>query len=78
MKQIFPYLIKRICLFLGCASDSLNSTQYEAMYILKIDGQGFNCRNATAVQDFQSIRELNYLYVIVAVMIVFNNGRRIL
>jgi hypothetical protein len=69
MKEIFPYCIKRIYrLVLGYASDSLNSTQYEAMDIFKMDVQGFNCRNATAVQDFQSIKELNYLYVIVAVI----------
>lgn len=69
MKQIFPYCIERIYhLFLGYASGSLNSTQYEAMYIFKMDVQGFNCRNATSVQYFQSIKELHYLYVIVAVI----------
>lgn len=59
MKQNFPYSIIRIYyLSLGYASDSLNSTQYEAMYVFKLDVQGCIRRNATAVQDLKSIKDL--------------------
>lgn len=33
-----------------------------------MDAQGFNCRNATAVQDFQIVKEFSYFVMIITVL----------